>query len=139
MYKKMRVYLFVLLILWSGAFINSIAGEVNEYKHIVAIEAIQDNQRSNDAQILHEKEVKGKMELLEMELEAGELLTSYDGEMVKSLQGENFYSFYGYTDRIDNYVVADNEKINLNLVITYNEENDVTHIIWATPFLNEDF
>ena len=49
------------------------------------------------------------------------------------------YSFYGYTDRIDNYVVADNERVNLNLVITYDEEKDVTHVIWATPFLNEDF
>lgn len=139
MYKKMRVYLFVLLILWSGAFIDSIAGEVNEYKHIVAIEAIQDNQRNNDVQILHEREEKGKMGLLEMELEAGDLLTSYKGEMVKVLQGENFYSFYGYTDKIDNYVVTDGEKVNLNLVITYNEEKDVTHVIWATPFLNEDF
>ena len=139
MYKKMRFYLFVLLILWSGAFIDSIASEVNEYKHIVAIEAIQDNQSGSDTQILHQREVAGKMGVLEMELEAGDLLTSYKGEMVKALQGENFYSFYGYTDKIDNYVVADGENVNLNLVITYNEEKDVTHVIWVTPFLNEDF
>ncbi len=139
MYRKMRFYLLLLVVLWSGVLMDGIAGEMREYKKITAIEAIQNSGNGDETQILHEREVEGKMALLEMELEAGDLLTSYDGEMVKSLQGENFYSFYGYTDKIDNYVVADNEKINLNLVITYDEEKDVTHVIWATPFFNEDF
>ena len=139
MYKKMRFYLLLLAILWGGALVDGIAGEIKEYRKIVAIEAIQDNRNKSEAQILHQREVKGRMRLLEMELEAGDLLTFYDGEMVKSLQGEDFYCFYGYTDRIDNYVVTDNERVNLNLVITYDEEKDVTHVIWATPFLNEDF
>ena len=139
MYKKMRFYLPLLVILWGGALADWIVDEVQEHRKIVAIEAIQNNRDKSETQILHERDVEGRMRLLEMELEAGDLLTSYDGEMVKSLQGESFYCFYGYTDKIDNYVVADNERVNLNLVITYDEEKDVTHVIWATPFLNEDF
>jgi len=137
MYKKMRFYLPLLIILWGGVLIDGMASEIKEYKRITAIEAIQN--KGNDAQILYKREKTGKMELLEMELEAGNLLTSYQGEMVKSLYGDNFYSFYGYTDKIKNYVVSEGEKINLNLVITYDEEKNATQIIWATPFLNEDF
>ena len=139
MYKKIRFYLILLAVLWGGALVDGIAGELKEHRKIVAIEAIQNNSNKNEAQILHKRDVEGEMGLLEMELEAGDLLNSYDGEMVKSLQGENFYCFYGYTNKIDNYVVTDNERVNLNLVITYDEEKDVTHVIWATPFLNEDF
>lgn len=139
MYKKMRFYLPLLIILWSGVLMDEIAGEIKEYRKVVAIEAIQDNTKTNGTQMLHEREVEGEMALLEMELEAGNMLTFYDGEMVKSLQGDNFYSFYGYSNKIDNYALVDNEKVNLNLVITYDEEKDVTHVIWATPFLNEDF
>ena len=139
MYEKMRFYLLLLAILWSGVLVDGIAGAVKESGRITAIEAIQNTGNKSETQILHQREVKGKMALLEMELEAGDLLTSYGGEMVKSLQSENFYCFYGYTNRIDNYVLTDHERVNLNLVITYNEENDVTQIIWATPFLNEDF
>ena len=139
MYQKMRCYLLILAILWGGALVDGIAETVKESGKIPAIEAIQNNSNKSETQILHQREVDRKMTLLEMELEAGDLLTSYGGEMVKSLQSENFYCFYGYTNRIDNYVLTDHERVNLNLVITYNEENDVTQIIWATPFLNEDF
>lgn len=137
MYKKMRLYLPVLAILWLGAFTQGIASEIEEYKKVSVIEAIQN---SNDAkQILLEKEVYGKMSLLEMELEAENLLTAYQGQIVKSLYGENFYSFYGFSEQIEDFIISEGEKINLNLVITYDEENDVTHVVWATPFLNEDF
>ena len=137
MYRKMKCYLFLLIVLWSGVFAESLANEMKEHKNIIAMEAIQNN--SDDTQLLHERNVSGEMSLLEKELEAGELLTAYQGEMVKSLYGENFYCFYGYTDKIKNYVIVDGEKVNLNLVITYDEVKDVTHIIWATPFYNEVF
>lgn len=139
MYQKMRCYLLLLAILWSGVFVDGFINKVEEYKEITAIEALQNNSNKSETQILHQREVKGKMAMLEMELEAGELLTFYQGEMVKSLYGENFYCFYAYTNKIENYVIADGEKVNLNLVITYDEENDLTHIIWATPFYNEAF
>ena len=136
MYLKMKCYLLLLAILWSGVLVEGFINKVEPYKEITAIEAIKNH---NDTQILHEREKAGKMSLSEKELEAGELLSFYQGEMVKSLYGENFYCFYGYTDKIKNYVLSEGEKINLNLVITYNEEENVTHIIWACPFLNEPF
>ena len=139
MYLKMRCYLLLLAILWGGALVDGIAEAVKESGKVVAIEAIQNNSNKSETQILHQREVDGKMTLLEMELEAGELLAFYQGEMVKSLYGENFYCFYGYTNQIENYVIADREKVNLNLVITYNEKDDTTRIIWASPFLNESF
>ena len=96
----MRFYLPLLVVLWGGALVDGIVGEIKEYRKLTAIEAIQDNGNKSETQILHERDVEGRMRLLEMELEAGDLLTSYDGEMVKSLQSEKIYCFYGYTNNI---------------------------------------
>lgn len=135
MYKKMRFYIPLLAILWSGALVQSFAGETENFKGKNTIEAIQ----KEDPKLLLEKEIAGKMNETEMEQEAQALLQSYDGEMVKEIIGENYFSFYGYTNKISNWIVADGERINLNLVITYDETRDVTKIVWATPFWNEDF
>lgn len=134
MKKKMKFYLPLLFILWSGAFIQGAAKEAKEYTDRNIIEAIQES-----SGILFEKEYDGKMSQTEMEQKAQFLLASYQGEMVKEVIGENFYSFYGFSDKVETYVASDGERINLNLVITYDEERDITRIVFATPFLNEDF
>ncbi len=145
MKKKMKFYLPILLILWSGTFAQGIAREAEDFvnrKDITAIhETIsqRDSLQKESTSILFEKEYKGKISQTEMEQEASSLLASYQGEMVKEMIGNNFYSFYGFSDKVKEYIISDGEKINLNLVITYDEEEDITHIIWASPFYNKDF
>lgn len=134
-YKKLKFYFPMLFVLWCGAFLQRIDLEMERYERGLAIEAIQ----TDCPQVLLEKEYDGKLSQTEMEQEASLLLAFYQGEMVKEIIGDNFYSFYGFSDKIKNYVVSDDEKINLNLVITYNEKQDVTKILWASPFYNEDF
>ena len=44
-----------------------------------------------------------------------------------------------HTDKIDDYVLNGSLKTNLNVAITYDEENDITEVYMATPFMNEDY
>lgn len=131
----MRYYLPLLGILWAGAFIQNIGNEVEKYSDKNVIEALQKDVPA----ILYQKEYDGKMSQTEMEQEASFLLAFYQGEMIKEVTGENYYSFYAFSERAGKHIVSEGEKINLNLVITYNEEENMTHVVWATPFLNEDF
>lgn len=46
---------------------------------------------------------------------------------------------YGYSREIDDYVYQKDKKINVNIVFTYDEENDVTTVHRATPFVDKTF
>ncbi len=151
MKKKMRFYLPILFILWTGAFLQEIGNDrevfINE-KNAIEIENIvlkdmqdikSDKGRMEERLILFEKEYKGKRSQSEIKQEVSFLLASYEGELVKEVVGDNFCSFYGFSDSVKDYVISDGEKINLNLVITYDEEKDITYVIGASPFYNEDF
>lgn len=97
------------------------------------------NNNSKENVIFLKKEYKGKKSQAEMKEEISFLLASYKGRFVTEVFEDNFYSVYGFSDSIANYIFSDGKKININFVITYNEEKNVTSIIGASPFYNEDF
>lgn len=49
------------------------------------------------------------------------------------------YSIYAYTSGIDDYVAIGSEKINVNIVFNYDEENNVTYIHAGSPIINYDY
>ena len=131
----MRYYLLILSILWIGALLQNI----NFVDFFSQHNAIANNLQGNNAIILSKKNETGKWNESKMKQESFIMLDAYKGELVKTILGENFYCIYGFTNSIKEYRTIDGNKINLNLVITYDEEKNITNIVWATPFLNEDF
>lgn len=67
------------------------------------------------------------------------LLKNLQARKVDSVKSENFYSVYAYTGLVKDYIKADGKRININVVVTYNEEEDKTELCLATPVLNEDY
>lgn len=49
------------------------------------------------------------------------------------------YSLYGYSKGIEDYVAIGKEKININIVFNYNEENRETIIHIGSPIVNYDY
>ena len=49
------------------------------------------------------------------------------------------YSIYAYTPEIDDYVAIGSEKINVNIVFSYDEVNNVTIIHAGSPIINYDY
>ena len=49
------------------------------------------------------------------------------------------YSIYAYTPDIDDYAAIGSEKINVNIVFSYDEENNITYIHAGSPIINYDY
>lgn len=58
---------------------------------------------------------------------------------VKDGKNLMMYSIYAYTSEIDDYVAIGSEKINVNIVFSYDEENNVTYIHAGSPIINYDY
>lgn len=65
----------------------------------------------------------------------------FHNEEAISVEGENMslYSMYAYTPGIEDYVAVGNEKINVNIVFSYDEINHVTYVHIGSPIINYDY
>lgn len=133
MYKKLKFYCIILSVLWIGAFTQVIA-EAKLHGGFFT-----DAYTQKTSSLLEEKEYNGKLTFAQGRECAKRFLKQYQGILVEEVKGDNFYSFYGYSDLLHSNVIVENKKINLNIVFTYNEEKGKTIIKVATPFLNEDY
>lgn len=71
--------------------------------------------------------------------EVNKLLESLQARKVDQIESDNFYTIYAYTGLVDDYIKASGKRININIAVTYNEEEDKTVLTLATPVLNEDY
>ena len=52
---------------------------------------------------------------------------------------DDVFNVYAYSDSIKDYVVNGTTKSNINIVMTYDSNADVTWIYVATPILSENY
>ena len=126
MNKKITIYLYIVGVLWLGAVVQMLAfagGKAGE-----SIEAV-----------LMEKNYEGQLSKEEFQSLTTQIFSEEKAETVQSIVKDGVFSAYGYSPQINNYIVSEGKKINLNVVSSYNEESDVTKIIVASPIYNEDY
>jgi hypothetical protein len=67
-----------------------------------------------------------------------DFLESLDAESVLEVDSEDGLTLvYGYSKAIDEYVYQNDEKVNVNIAITYDETEDVTYIHRGIPFVDK--
>lgn len=76
---------------------------------------------------------KRQEELLE------KIFGTLNASVVQEIDNANFYCVYGYTGAFERVIYQYGEKINVNLAITYNEEEDMTYLHLATPYISQSF
>jgi hypothetical protein len=54
-------------------------------------------------------------------------------------QTDDIYSIYGYSNYINDHIVTKGEKINIDLALTYSEEEDLTYLYAAIPVITIDY
>lgn len=84
----------------------------------------------------------GKISTEAQETIAKEILEGLNAEVVfeyGSNIDENGYSIYAYTKSLGEYMVIGNNKINVNIVYSYDEEQDITTLHVASPIVNYDY
>lgn len=133
MYKKIKFYCVILTFLWLGA-ITQVLAET-KLNHLTLIDAYTEKTTS----LLKENTLEGKINFNQGKNYAKKIIKQYQGNVIKEIKGENFYSFYGYSKLLPYFITVENQKINLNVVFTYNEKTKKTTVKVATPFLNEDY
>lgn len=133
MYRKLKLYGVILCVLWIGAFTQ------------IAVKAVQENNPFMDAytektkSLLEEKKYNKKLTYKQTKACAEKLIEKYEANLINQIKGDNFYSFYAYSKKLHQTTTVDGQTINLNVVVTYDENKNQTLIKVATPFLNEDY
>ncbi len=108
------------------------------YKNLLQ-ESMKNNGVSADISITLRGKIPGALSMNEKNVIADTFLKETNSNIQTENRSDNFFTIYAYTENIEEYCMFGNMKTNLNLVITYNEKEDFTEILVATPFFNEDF
>jgi hypothetical protein len=80
---------------------------------------------------------KGRADEEEIQSLAEDFLESLDAEPVLETEIDGASFIYGYSSSIDEYVYQKDEKVNVNIAITYDEAEDVTYIHRGIPFVDK--
>lgn len=84
--------------------------------------------------------VKGNLSKEGQKKIADRILKSMAGALVMECEmDDGAVNVYGYTDDVDEVLCVGNDKININVTYSYDEEKDETTIYVATPLLNYDY
>ncbi len=80
-----------------------------------------------------------KFKLEESKTLANKIMRSLRAKTIDEYENERLYSVYGFTDMINESIVADGENINVNVALRYNEYEDKTYLYMASPVISVDY
>lgn len=83
--------------------------------------------------------VKGKLDIALKNSIANNLVDAMDINVVTENKTDDLYTIYGYTSDIDQYITISSNKINVNIMMNYDEQKDITNVYVATPISSEDY
>ncbi len=79
---------------------------------------------------------KGKLSLDNMNLIADNMIESLNGKIAYANREDELFTVYAYSGLLDEYVTSLDTKINMHVVINYDEEQDTTNVYLGTPVIN---
>ena len=83
--------------------------------------------------------VKGRLDISLKDSIANSFINSMNVNVVAENKTDDLYTIYGYTSDIDEYINVSSNKINVNIMMNYDEEKDETNVYVATPISSEDY
>lgn len=81
----------------------------------------------------------GQLSKKQRDTKVQELLDKVQARVVDKIDDGSIYTVYAYTGLVEDYVKASGKRININIVVSYDEEEDKTNISLATPLLNDSY
>jgi hypothetical protein len=82
---------------------------------------------------------EGKLTENERDVQVKEMLKNIQAKVVNEYSEDGLLNVYAYTGLLKEYLKVNRKRINVNVVVTYNEIEDRTYIYLATPILNGDY
>lgn len=132
--KKIKYYLIILGVLWFGAISQAVIQNTDVFdpKSINALV-------TDKPVVLLEDSFQGNLSLKEKKQITQTMMKRFSADVAKSIETKELFTVYAYTELIDEWITVENQKINLNLLFTYNEGTDETTLIIAAPIYNQDY
>lgn len=81
----------------------------------------------------------GQLSEQEKEEKVQEMLSILKAETVSETTSQNTKNVYGYTEFLEEYLVVNQKRVNVNLLMTYDEARDKTILYLAAPIYNKDY
>lgn len=82
-------------------------------------------------------DIKGRLSESDMKLLSKGFLEDLSAKEVSTAYTEGNFDLYAYSERGKEYIVSNGEKININIVMTYDEEADRTKLYLCSPVIND--
>lgn len=84
-------------------------------------------------------EYNGKLSEQERSRKAEEILSILKAEVMSESHSDYTKNIYGYTEFLEEYLVVNQKRVNVNLVMAYDEKRDKTKLYLAAPVYNQDY
>lgn len=108
------------------------------YKDMIQ-KALRDFAFSCDYNIMFEGQFSGRVSLEERNRITEQLLEEIEADVVSQNRTEELYTIYAYTQLVEDYSTVGSDRINVNLVMNYDENENITRIYLATPIMKQDY
>ena len=94
-----------------------------------------------EAQVSLEMEVEQKGNCIAEEEgnPAEEILEATEAKKVDSIMEDNVFTVYGYTRLENSYIELNHKKVNLQIVMSYDEQQDKTYVKVGIPIVNSSY
>ena len=115
--------------------------DILEYQKIIKslFEKIKVTQNNMNTTLQFSGAFAGNLLLETKNKMADRMIDSLNGAVVFENRQDDLYTIYAYTGLLDEYIKVDGNKINVQVAMSYDEENDSTKIYLATPIISGDW
>lgn len=79
--------------------------------------------------------IDGEVDFDEMESKILQYIEELRGKVVEDYREEKIFSISAFTPLIEEYIYTGNEKMNLNVVLRYNDYENKTYVLIGTPII----
>lgn len=97
--------------------------EVEEYQPLLSFNGEYDG-------VLSEQEKEEKVQ---------KMMSILKAEIISESSSKDTKNVYGYTEFLEEYLVVNQKRVNVNLVMAYDEARDKTKLYLAAPIYNKDY
>lgn len=84
-------------------------------------------------------EYNGNLPLEEKNKIANQLVKNLGGNIAYENRKDDLFTVYAYSGLIKEYITVAGSKVNMQVAMNYNEQEDATYVYLATPFLNDGY
>lgn len=109
------------------------------YYHDKIKDMFEENDLSADVYMTVRGDIEGELSNTDKNILADKILKNMGGDIVTENRNSDRFSIYAYSDQLDDYVVYGNNKMNINIVVDYNDSTGQTEVYMSTPIMNEDY